>query len=200
MSSNPFTPMTATILAIAAAYVVLGVLLLTLNLKTRLAWWIKGIAIVVTSAFFIEAFFATRSLLGWPAGDPLPPHFQLLWAKVVEPDPQLDEKGAVYLWVDTLNDENVAAAQPRAFRLPYSRAFADKADKARAEIAQGRPQEGTPSTFASDGEASGVGSGNNNGIDAGTESQSHSQGSEPEGMPRMEFRPMAGPRLPPKVQ
>ena len=64
--------MTATVLAIAAAYVVMGVLLLSLGLAARLAWWVKAAAIAVTSFFFIEVFFATKSLLGWAATGPPP--------------------------------------------------------------------------------------------------------------------------------
>ena len=56
--------MTATVLAISAAYVVIGVLLLALGLTARLAWWVKAAAIVVTSVFFLEVFFATKGLLG----------------------------------------------------------------------------------------------------------------------------------------
>ena len=55
--------MTSTVLAIAAAYVVLGVLLLSLGLASRFAWWVKAAAIVVTSVFFVEAFFATPRVL-----------------------------------------------------------------------------------------------------------------------------------------
>ncbi len=64
--------MTSTVLAISAAYVVMGVLLLAMGLTARFAWWVKATAIVVTSVFFVEAFFATKDLLGWPGSGPLP--------------------------------------------------------------------------------------------------------------------------------
>ena len=80
--------MTSTVLAISAAYVVIGVLLLTIGLTSRFAWWVKAAAIVVTSVFFVEVFFATKDLLGWPRSGPLPARFQLLWVRVVEPDSQ----------------------------------------------------------------------------------------------------------------
>ena len=51
--------MTPTVLAISAAYVVLGVLLLAIGLGSRFSWWVKAAAIMVTSVFFVEAFFAT---------------------------------------------------------------------------------------------------------------------------------------------
>ena len=68
-----------------------------MGLTAKLAWWVKATAIVVTSGFFVEAFFATKSLLGWPGTGQLPPQFQLLWSRVVEPDPKVGERGAVYL-------------------------------------------------------------------------------------------------------
>jgi len=109
---------TPTLFAIAAAYVVMSLLLLTLNLSARIAWWIKAATIVVTSAFFIEVFFASKNLLGWPAYGGLPPKFQLLWSRVVEPDPKLSSKGAIYLWVEEVDENNVPSGLPRAVRLP----------------------------------------------------------------------------------
>ena len=54
--------------------------------QPRFAWWVKAVAIVVTSVFFVEVFYATKGLLGWPGTEKLPQHFQLLWARMVEPD------------------------------------------------------------------------------------------------------------------
>src|SRR5439155_1942269 len=92
--------MTTILLAVSGAYVMMGVLLLSMGLTSRLAWWIKAVAIVVTSCFFVEAFYASRGLLGWPSGGLLPPKFQLLWSRVVEPDPKISDPGAIYLWVE----------------------------------------------------------------------------------------------------
>ena len=49
--------MTGIVLAISAAYVVIGVLLLNMGLSSRFRWWIKAMAIVVTCGFFVEVFF-----------------------------------------------------------------------------------------------------------------------------------------------
>ena len=67
--------MSAHDVCISAAYVVMGVLLLAMGLTSRFAWWVKAAAIVVTSVFFVEAFFATKGLLGWPGTGPLPAGF-----------------------------------------------------------------------------------------------------------------------------
>src|SRR4051794_40507876 len=135
--------MTPTLLAISAAYVVMGVLLLLIVLRARLGWRVKAIVIIVTSAFFIEAFFATRDLLGWPGNGQLPARFQLLWARIVEPDLKSSTRGAVFLWVEEIDANNVPLGTPRAFELPYSRPLADHSMAARDQIMEGNAQLGT---------------------------------------------------------
>ena len=134
--------MTSTVLAISAAYVVICVLLLTLGLSSRFAWWMKASVIVVTSLFFIEVFFATKGLLGWPRAGQLPARFQLLWVRVVEPDLKSSNPGAIYLWIEEVDENNVPDGVPRSYRLPYSRPLADRTAKARDEIMSGKPQQG----------------------------------------------------------
>jgi hypothetical protein len=135
--------MNSVVLAISIAYVVMAVLLLGMGLTSRFAWWIKGVVIVVTSAFFIEAFFATKSLLGWPGTGQLPHRFQLLWTRVVEPDPKVGDPGAIYLWVEELDENNVPSGTPRSYKLRYTPPLADQSNKAKDEIMAGNPQEGT---------------------------------------------------------
>ena len=130
--------MTPTVLAISAAYVVLGVLLLAIGLGSRFSWWVKAAAVVVTSVFFVEAFFATKSLLGWPRDGALPAHFQLLWVRVVEPDRKSSNPGAIYLWIEEVDENNVPDGVPRSFRLPYSRPLADpNSDKPGSRVEPG---------------------------------------------------------------
>ncbi|HEY4918957.1 MAG TPA: hypothetical protein VII40_02530, partial [Xanthobacteraceae bacterium] len=134
--------MTSSVVGLALAYVAVGVLLLWLCLGSRIAWWIKATAIVVTSGFFVVAFFATNGLLGWPARGPLPGKFQLLWTRVVEPDARAGDAGAIYLWVEEVDDDNVPSGLPKSYRLPYSRALAGRSLAARDEIMAGHPQLG----------------------------------------------------------
>src|SRR5271154_1387353 len=135
--------MTGIVLAISAAYVVIGVLLLNMGLASRYAGWVKALVIVVTCGFFIEVFFATKSLLGWPGTGQLPPRFQLLWTRVVEPDPKAHDPGAIYLWVEELDENNVPSGTPRSYRIRYTPPLAERSLKARDEIMAGNPQEGT---------------------------------------------------------
>jgi hypothetical protein len=193
--------MTGIVLAISAAYVVIGVLLLNMGLSSRFRWWIKAMAIVVTCGFFIEVFFSTKSLLGWPGTGALPPRFQLLWTRVVEPDPKISDPGAIYLWVEELDENNVPSGTPRSFRLRYTPPLADRSLKARDEIMAGNPQEGTANDMEGD--------------DSKANTQEHAE--QLNGPNRnefgtgnidldmlikqaqqVEFRPLSGPALPPK--
>ena len=194
--------MTPTVLAISAAYVVIGVLLLTLGLGSRYAWPVKAAAIVVTSVFFVEAFFATKSLLGWPRTGALPARFQLLWVRVVEPDVKVGDPGAIYLWIEAVDENNVPDGVPRSYRLAYSRPLADRAVKARDEIVSGKPQQGLAEERGA----------NENQQEANADQQRSGARARPgaatldldqfrllQQAPRVEFGLMPAPVLPPKV-
>jgi len=193
--------MTPTVLAISAAYVVLAVLLLSLGLSSRLAWWVKAVAIVVTSAFFVEAFFATKDLLGWPRSGQLPSRFQLLWVRVVEPDRLSANPGAIYLWIEEVDANNVPDGVPRSYRLPYSRPLADRSFKARDEIMSGKPQQGlaedlTSSDKKEDAKADHEQTGTR--TESGVSTVDLDQFRLLQQVQRVEFSPMPGPTLPPK--
>ncbi len=194
--------MTSTVLAVSAAYVVMGVLLLAMSLTSRFAWWLKAVAIVVASVFFVEVFFATKGLLGWPGGGQLPAKFQLLWVRVVEPDVKAGHKGAIYLWIEEVDDNNVPDGVPRAFQLPYSRRLADRSAVARDEIMRGKPQQGTVEELNGDetnrnpnSDEMKVGSR----TEAGFVTVDLDQFQLLQQAERVEFKPMQGPTLPPKV-
>ena len=193
--------MTLTLLAISAAYVVLSLVVLSMGLTSRFAWWVKAGTIVVSSGFFVEVFFASKGLLGWPASGALPPKFQLLWTRVVEPDVKAGNRGAIYLWVEQVDGNNVPSGLPRSYQLPYSVKLADRTLKARDEIMAGNPQEGL---------AEDVAEGDPSSADASAKPNQQADGGitstggkvELEGpidqVPRVEFRPMSNPLLPPK--
>ncbi len=193
--------MTSTVLAVSAAYVVMGVLLLAVGLTSRFAWWVKAVAIVIASGFFIEVFFATKGLLGWPGAGQLPPKFQLLWVRVVEPDRLAGDKGAIYLWIEEVDDNNVPDGVPRAFRLPYSRPLADRSALARDEIMRGKPQQGTVEQLQGE-EAKQEPNSDEMRVGSRTESGITTVDLEQfqllQQAQRVEFRPMQGPILPPK--
>ena len=131
--------MMSTVLSISVAYVMVAVLLLIIGLTSRIHWRWKALVIIGTTFFFVSVFFQTRNLLGWPSNAKLPIPAQLLWARVVEPNRMASEPGSVFMWVEQLDENNIPMGMPRAYRLPYSRVLADKAQKARDKIMEGNP-------------------------------------------------------------
>jgi hypothetical protein len=107
-------------LGIIAAYVVLAVLLLSLNVVSLWRWQVKAAAILLTGAFFAVSYHSINGLMGWPTAQRLPARFSLAWSVVVEPDKKTNDPGHIYLWAQELDANNVANAAPRSYRLPYS--------------------------------------------------------------------------------
>src|SRR5262245_10140994 len=191
--------MTSTVLAISAAYVVLGVLLLTLGLFSRFAWWVKAGAIVITSVFFVEMFFATKDLRGWPRSAQLPARFQLLWVRVVEPDLKSANPGAIFLWIEEVDENNVPDGVPKSYRLAYSRPLADRAAKAREEIMNGKPQQGLAQDLdGADAQQDAKQEQGGPRVDQGLTTVDLEQFRLLQNVQRVEFAPMPGPTLPPK--
>lgn len=125
------------ILATVAVYVLIGILLLSLNLTSRWRWWVKGGAIVLTTVFFAASYLAISSLLGWPARDIMPARLSLVATRVVEPDAFTGAEGSIFLWVEELDDENVPSGRPRSFELAYTDEAAEQAEGAQAQLNSG---------------------------------------------------------------
>ena len=141
------TNLATVILWLSIAYALLGVLLLVICIFARIPWPVKAGAIVLTSAFYVVSFFATRGLLGWSSIDPLPPKFKLLGARIVEPHSLEGDPGAIHLWVEALDDDNFPSGVPRAYRLPYNASLAEKTEAAIKASADGKPQGGRTADF-----------------------------------------------------
>ncbi len=136
-----------TIFGLIAAYIVIAVLLLSLNLTSRWQWWIKATAIVVTAGFFVGAYVFTYRLLGWPTDTELPAHFQVLWAQVEEPDKFTGEDGAIYMWLDELDEYNIPSGIPRSHQLPYTDRLAEAVLDVTDQIQEGMDVAGTAEMF-----------------------------------------------------
>lgn len=137
--------MTGAVIGLVAAYAVLGLLLLSLNLRSAWRWPIKAIAIVLTGAFCAIAFLAIEALLGWPTPSPPPVEFRLHGALVQEPDRQGSD-GRIFLWLTPLDPDGQLIGPPRAHALPYSRALHEQTARAQADLRQGRPIDGATRT------------------------------------------------------
>ena len=135
------------VVGLALAYVLLSALLLVVMIFLPIRRILKIAAILVTSLFYIVVFFATQHLLGWSAPVAMPERFQVLWTRVIEPNPSRGNPGAIHLWVEELDAANLPSGEPRAFRLPYTVELARRVSTAQEEIEQGRPQGGRAQFF-----------------------------------------------------
>lgn len=134
--------MTYTILTLSAAYALVATLLTYLLLLTRLHWVFKVMATAATVALVPLTFNGIRDLRGLPSDGPIPSNFRLLWAQVVEPNLIQGEKGRVFLWLQTLDEDNYPVGVPRAYQLPYSEDLNFKLVQVMGEIAQGEEVQG----------------------------------------------------------
>jgi hypothetical protein len=143
------TNLQSVIVTLSVSYALIGALLLVVIVYARLPWPAKAIAVIVTSAFYVVSFVATRNLLGWASVDRLPASFKLLQARIVDPHTVEGDSGSIYLWVEALDEDNRPSGVPRAYRLPYSDKLAEKTHAAENEIAAGHAQGGRAADFGS---------------------------------------------------
>jgi len=105
-------------LTLVLSFAALAFVALLALLWSRWPAWLKGLLIVGVTAFYFFADDLVHTLWGWPSGDALPPRFVLLAAVIDEPSAR--HAGGLYVWINALEDSK-PSAQPRSFRLPYSK-------------------------------------------------------------------------------
>ena len=129
------------ITGIVAAYILIGLLLLSINLYSRWSWQVKAAATILTSAFYVITYFSFPPLLGWPTTQYPPEQFLLVSTHVVQPDKETGEDGGIYLWLMAIkNLQN--PSEPRAYRLEYSNALHEKIIEAETRMEKDIPQLG----------------------------------------------------------
>jgi hypothetical protein len=124
-----------------AAYVLLALLLLILNLYTRWSWMLKAGLIALVSAFYLVSYFSVPPLLGWPTDADLPKRFNLVAIFVKEPDKSSGDEGEIYLWASDLN-HNPRDVEPRSYRVPFSGELHARVVEAGNKMRKGLPQLG----------------------------------------------------------
>jgi len=138
--------LTLSISGLVAAYILIALLLLSLNLYSRWSWQVKAGAIVVTTAFYIVTYISFSPLLGWPTDQPPPSNFRLIAAHVQQPNKITGENGAIYLWLSQI-DNLSKISPPRAYELPYSNNLYEKIVEANAKLKKGVPLLGEVEEF-----------------------------------------------------
>jgi len=125
------------LVATVGVYIVLALLLLSLNIFSLWKWWVKAGAIVVTTVCFVVAYLAISSMIGWPSRSSLPARFSVLATRIEEPNRLTGSAGHIYLWVEEINANAVPDSPPRGYELPYTPKLADDTDAAQKKINSG---------------------------------------------------------------
>lgn len=121
------------ITGIVSAYILIGLLLLSINLYSKWSWRVKATSIIVTSAFYVITFYSFPPLLGWPTTEYLPSQFRLISAHVVQPNKETGEEGSVYLWLSEIENMS-SSSKPRAYELQYSNELHEKIVNVKAKL------------------------------------------------------------------
>ena len=113
-----------------AAYVALGIVMLSLHVYSNWSPWIKSGATVLLTLFFIVTYQSYPGILGWPVStDRLPSRLYLIGLEMAEPD-------QIYLWGRDLGT-GLEYHKPRAYELPYSKTLHEKASEAGKKLRRG---------------------------------------------------------------
>lgn len=126
---------------IIAGFVLVALLLLSLNFYSRWPWLVKVSATVVVSAFYVVVYNSFPLLLGWPTSQDLPDRFNLIAVQVAEPDKLTGSDGSIYLWVTDMLAGS-SDAEPRSYRLPYSVELHSQVQEAGNKLRKKLPQLG----------------------------------------------------------
>lgn len=182
------------IVALSVAYVALGALTLWALLAARAPALVKGLLIVAVSGFYVAAFFGLRALPGYASEERLPPRFKLISGRVVEPRTITGDPGAIYIWIEEMDESGVLSGVPRAFRRPYGPKEAEGVENAVKRSDEGHPQEGR----SGHGKEAEDWLGPNAGLtlESGASTKGHEPGGERDD--GVEFTPLGAPRLPAK--
>lgn len=125
---------TLNVAGLITAYVVIAVLLLSINLYSRWSWWAKVVTNVIVAGFFWVTYTSYPEILGWPTKHDLPKRFYLHAVAI-------DEPNWVYLWGTDL-DQGLGQPIPRSFGVPYTKSLHDRVDKAKRKLRKGLPMIG----------------------------------------------------------
>ena len=125
--------MTLSISGLIAAYILIAVLLLSVNLYSNWSWQVKTGTILVTTAFYLVTYLSFNPLLGWPTEQVPPSNFRLISAHVQQPDKITGEDGAIYLWLTHIDDLS-KDSPPRAYKFPYTNDLYEKIVIANAKL------------------------------------------------------------------
>ena len=130
--------LTLSISGLIAAYILIAILLLSLNLYSKWSWPVKAGTNVLAAVFYVITYMSFPPLLGWATEELPPPSFRLLATHVEQPDKITGEEGTIYLWAASVEDLATISA-PRAYKFHYSNELYEKVIAANAKLHKNVP-------------------------------------------------------------
>lgn len=127
-------------LALVLAYASLVLIAVLALLWSPWPRWLRTMLAVGATTLYFVGHGAVHAIMGVPSRESLPEQFVMVAAMVEEPT--TSSPGALYLWVRTLRD-GIAAAEPRAYRLPYTRSLHEQISEGLKKGRDGVSQMGT---------------------------------------------------------
>ena len=131
------------IIVLSIAYALLAALLLNLNLVTPYPVWIKAGVIILTSSLYLGTWFGYQGLTGWASNQALPENFRLIYLSIHERKDLSDNPGYIYYWVRPLDEAGLPFGPPRAHRVEWTEAEAEKAEAALSSVEEGEELNGS---------------------------------------------------------
>ncbi|MEM8766617.1 MAG: hypothetical protein AAGE43_04185 [Pseudomonadota bacterium] len=129
--------MSSAVLVLSIAYALIAALLLSLNIATRYALWVKAAAVTVVTGFYGVTWMGLNGMLGWATAAVMPEEFRVLWITMDEPDKATGEPGHIFFWVRELDAAGLPVGEPRAHRVPWSEESAESAQEALEQMEEG---------------------------------------------------------------
>lgn len=129
--------MTLVVIGLSVAYAAVALLLGLVVLSTRIPVLVRLISTVSVVGLAFFTYWGISEIRGLPTDNNPPNLFRMHWARIVEPNKLTDEPGAIYLWIEELDEENYPSGLPRAYKLAYTEELADAVQEAMAAIAGG---------------------------------------------------------------
>lgn len=129
--------MSGSVVLLSIAYAAVAGLLLSLNLATRYAFWIKAGTIVLVTGLYGASWAGLNGLMGWATPAALPEEFRVLWITMDEPDKATTAPGYIFFWVRELDEAGLPIGAPRAHRVRWTEESAEAAQEALEQLEEG---------------------------------------------------------------
>lgn len=140
------------ILSATVFFCLLAILLLWVIIGGKGHWLVKLSLIIPTVAFSLVIGYSLPTMLGWPSKDELPKKYELLAARVENPNLKTGYPGRILIWAVDMEPSadkykwslySPDRESPRVYEIPYSKKMHKRVQAAQKMLKKGRRVMGT---------------------------------------------------------